>query len=555
MDEGVTNDTATVTAWMRNHNGAKPAQKSSNATERQAARKLMNLMARCGKSRVPNSSKKSDRMLSQEEQAYFEQELAAHSRTHQPRQPVQSQRYRSDFWGKAGGRKPPGPKAQAEPISQAQRRQLQADNQKDLQQCRELLLKLDPEDALSRLQTSKFPDHTSGSYKATRQGLEDHTLLDDQWLLEAADAFGVPHKHKVVTETKAGTAKAKDTCQKKAKTTRRRLQSDVLADVLDAIRRAREQITDTASGQKDLYRRLELSEHLKGLQSHTTAKEFDIETKIFTSQELRELVLVRSCPETLRITVVTEFVQRHGRTPEHTVEAEAFAYKYLQSALARRHVANDTGEQLNTADVSSWDNICASLPLETRPSWKEDWVLDLAEQYLKTWGDLDPDPKKEAVLAQGLKHVRGALYKDQKSKHGFMIRQQLTTQDIAKWEAAIPKDILWSAVRAKGHYVPAEAIQGDRHIWARTPFLCKPCGCYLCGQDFESKVELTQHWRQHHILQDANEKDLLDSQQVEEEMRKRIFWGETTDGPFEVRGQEQRRIIGAHVNCQTMGTL
>jgi len=136
-----------------------------------------------------------------------------------------------------------------------------------------------------------------------------------------------------------------------------------------------------------------------------------------------------------------------------------------------------------------------------------------------------------------------------------MIRQQLTTQDIAKWEAAIPKDILWSAVRAKGHYVPAEAIQGDRHIWARTPFLCKPCGCYLCGQDFESKAELTQHWRQHHILQDANEKDLLDSQQVEEEMRKRIFWGETTDGPFEVRGQEQRRIIGAHVNCQTMGTL
>ena len=60
-------------------------------------------------------------------------------------------------------------------------------------------------------------------------------------------------------------------------------------------------------------------------------------------------------------------------------------------------------------------------------------------------------------------------------------------------------------------------------------------------------MELTQHWREEHILQDAIEKDLLDNQQVEEEMRKRIFWGEAMEGPFEVSGQEQRRIVGAHV--------
>ena len=34
-------------------------------------------------------------------------------------------------------------------------------------------------------------------------------------------------------------------------------------------------------------------------------------------------------------------------------------------------------------------------------------------------------------------------------------------------------------------------------------------------------------------------------------MRKRLFWEECMDGPFEVCGQEQRRVIGAHARNQT----
>ena len=38
---------------------------------------------------------------------------------------------------------------------------------------------------------------------------------------------------------------------------------------------------------------------------------------------------------------------------------------------------------------------------------------------------------------------------------------------------------------------------------------------------------------------------------VEEKVRKRLFWEETENGPFEVRGQEHRRIVGAFAQHQT----
>ena len=43
----------------------------------------------------------------------------------------------------------------------------------------------------------------------------------------------------------------------------------------------------------------------------------------------------------------------------------------------------------------------------------------------------------------------------------------------------------------------------------------------------------------------------LDQERVEEEVRKRLFWEESMHGPFEVRGQEHRRTVGAHATHQT----
>jgi len=40
-------------------------------------------------------------------------------------------------------------------------------------------------------------------------------------------------------------------------------------------------------------------------------------------------------------------------------------------------------------------------------------------------------------------------------------------------------------------------------------------------------------------------------ERVEEEIRKLLFELEVKDGPFEVRGQEQRRVIGRHATHQT----
>ncbi len=58
-----------------------------------------------------------------------------------------------------------------------------------------------------------------------------------------------------------------------------RLQSEVVAEVLDAVRRARGQAAGTSTGTKDLLRRLALIEDMKGTKANTKAKEWDIQTK------------------------------------------------------------------------------------------------------------------------------------------------------------------------------------------------------------------------------------------------------------------------------------
>ena len=46
-------------------------------------------------------------------------------------------------------------------------------------------------------------------------------------------------------------------------------------------------------------------------------------------------------------------------------------------------------------------------------------------------------------------------------------------------------------------------------------------------------------------------KDSVDAKRAEEECRKRLFYDECFEGPFEVCGQEHRRIVGAHATHQT----
>ena len=111
----------------------------------------------------------------------------------------------------------------------------------------------------------------------------------------------------------------------------------------------------------------------------------------------------------------------------------------------------------------------------------------------------------------------------------------------------------WPPGRAKGAYVPGDVVQGGRHEWPAEPYMCKPVACYLCGEDFDTKQELHKHWhsRRHLTLPDAGAQLSLTTHRVEEEMRKRLFYHETFDGPFEVRGQEMRRTVGAHAFHQT----
>ena len=101
--------------------------------------------------------------------------------------------------------------------------------------------------------------------------------------------------------------------------------------------------------------------------------------------------------------------------------------------------------------------------------------------------------------------------------------------------------------------VPGEAIKGSRCEWPKEPYMCQPCPCYLCGSDFPCKEDLVYHWRTQHLDLPASQRDGLSDYRVEEEIRTRIFHDEAFDGPFEVRGQEMRRMVGTHATNQTHG--
>ena len=214
---------------------------------------------------------------------------------------------------------------------------------------------------------------------------------------------------------------------------------------------------------------------------------------------------MRSCPEELRLAVVDVVVTKTRRLPSPTAEAEAFAHRYVQSALERRHLSADSGEQLSAAHIALWEALFAKVPSDLRLTWQEDPVLARAREYFADQGHLSVpkgksgDKSNDAALAAELSIVRKAIHRDQKDRQGRVLRRQLACQDVAAWEAAFPGVDLWLQARLRGGYIMGDCVfnrrseEGEklreRHLWPREPFLCKPCGCYLCGDDFDSKPQ------------------------------------------------------------------
>ena len=79
----------------------------------------------------------------------------------------------------------------------------------------------------------------------------------------------------------------------------------------------------------------------------------------------------------------------------------------------------------------------------------------------------------------------------------------------------------------------------------------KTNGASPCGSDFEFREELLAHWRAKHLQLPEDERAAITDAQVEEEVRKRIFHDEQLTGPFEVCGQEHRRVIGTYATHST----
>eukprot|EP00973_Karenia_brevis_P057631 8017664-Karenia_brevis.AAC.1 len=90
-------------------------------------------------------------------------------------------------------------------------------------------------------------------------------------------------------------------------------------------------------------------------------------------KELKDRIILRSCPEELRIAVVAEFVSKAHRLPSaDDAAAGSMAWQYLHSALGRRHLTTDSGEQLTAQQVSAWEAIFATVAEASRPAWSED---------------------------------------------------------------------------------------------------------------------------------------------------------------------------------------
>jgi hypothetical protein len=292
--------------------------------------------------------------------------------------------------------------------------------------------------------------------------------------------------------------------------------------------------------------------------------------------EIKQEVLLHECPEDLRIAVVGECLEMSHRVPAHDARsiAEHYASLYIDSALARQHVSTSTGPQLTHKEHLAWARLLSTLPPESVPDWPGDPVMAHTRSFYQSNGHLDArkrnlhertklseQEREEDQLARDLVIVRRAKQQDVydhmrragmvRNTRSTLLRRKLSQAAVELWESEFGTAWHWLPGREKGIYIPGSAVIGDRHEWSREPFFCKAVGCYLCGSDFDSKRELVSHWRDEHLdLPPAIKAEICDYQ-VEETIRSRIFYQEHFNGPYEVRGQEMRRVIGTHATHQT----
>ena len=212
----------------------------------------------------------------------------------QPEDRPRNRRYDLDFWGQAGGRRKPGKKKGGAAAAAGDERLLaetRRNNEKDSQRCRELLVALDEEELRSRLVASRWND--GGSVKALARDMASGRALDDRWLREAAAAFNVETKrdHKLLR------------------------QETVVAAVIAAVRQSRAELKQPASA-RDEKRRMNLREAWRTAGAiQAAAKRHGCHRANAKLQQLQEALFVRTCPESLRLEVVEEFVEAQGRLP------------------------------------------------------------------------------------------------------------------------------------------------------------------------------------------------------------------------------------------------
>ena len=240
---------------------------------------------------------------------------------------------------------------------------------------------------------------------------------------------------------------------KKPKVYTNKKKDDVVEDIVRIVCRARKQMVGKAV-ESDVKRRLQVlrelcQNNLWHLSSKVLAKQWDVKREGKSVYAVADMILLRTCSENERLEVVQECIAAKHRRPDPAKEDEAHAAKYLASAMRRRHVGDDSGEQLTLSEVAEWNAVLKQLPTAEQPAWEEDWVLLQASESHQLHGNLNPriywrhKDKNEAALPQGLRTLRRALYADQKSEASSLIRRQLVTEDAVKWEEAIPKEVIW----------------------------------------------------------------------------------------------------------------
>ena len=468
---------------------------------------------------------------------------------------VPSRRYDSEHWGKHGhskggrGKKSTASERDTDPAARAQ---ADADAEWNLVSCRQLLLALDVEALKTRLQDSPW--------------LQGKAPNNVNWLKEAAAAFSVSIKQSQASGA-SGVFKNKGV---------------IVAEVMEKIVQIQAIQPNTAAAEDEHRRQMRAADLHKRADVFTARSQipFLLHGPVGDHNQMKEDILLHECPEALRIAAVKEFLQRAQRPPcrDAIGLAELRASQYAHSATTRVHASNHTGPQLSEEQILAWEDVFGLLPEALRYKWAEDPVFEQAQTYYQKHGRLasrkhcKKDIKKvseeerlEDHLARCLDVVRRARLQDvndyvrnshhDKHKQGqasvILLRRKLAAVRIRKWEQEFGAAWNWLPSRDKELYIPGEAVLGSRHVWPRVPFISQAAPCYLCGADFPHKSDLIRHWRQHHFDLPLHILDGLDDHRIEEEIRKRIFYNETLDGPYEVRGQEMRRAVGTHATHQT----